>query len=103
MSLAIGLSTIVLGQTPAAQGTAPGSGTRYVAIGCIMRQGTNASPRYFVTDSRDGKSRYRLEGDAALLAQHVGHTVEVSGPLSGPSNGTLRVRSLVWIASSCKK
>jgi hypothetical protein len=61
-----------------------------------------------ITDTRGGSpTTYRLDGDAAELARHIGHTVEVSGPIVQPRPGAtgpsvLKVGSLVWIASSCR-
>jgi hypothetical protein len=49
---------------------------------------------------------YRLDGDRALLERHVGHTIEVSGtltPVAGSNRHTMKVSSLVWIASTCRK
>jgi len=100
---------VVHGQGAAAQPTGASTAPRYVAIGCVSRQGTAASPRYVITDTRGGSpTTYRLDGDAAELARHVGHTVEVSGPIVQPRPGAtgpsvLKVGSLVWIASSCTK
>jgi hypothetical protein len=106
-------------QAPA-QKPAPAS-TRYVAIGCISREAPaaagasrgSAAASYFLTDSRGEKPTiYRLEGDSNQLDLHVGHTVEVSGPLSpAPAGGrganasalVLKVSSLVWISTKCGK
>jgi hypothetical protein len=53
-----------------------------------------------VTDPRGPRPTvYRLEGDATLLSRHVGHTVEVTGPLM--ANRSMRVNTLVWLASRC--
>jgi len=81
---------------------------RYVAIGCVASQGSGAASSYTITDSRGDKPTvYRLDGDAAQLQPHVGHTVEVAGPIVQPGAGTrppvLKVSSLVWLMSSCKK
>lgn len=102
MAAVLVATALLHGQTaPARQGGSTAPTGRYTAIGCLTRQGTAAAPRYVVTDPRGTKPTvYRLEGDAALLAVHVGHTVEVTGPMR--PNGMLRVNSLVWIASSCK-
>ena len=77
---------------------------RYGAIGCLTREGTAAAPRYVVTDKRS-TTVYRIDGDRQLLARHVGHTVEVAGtltPIAGTSRYTMKMVSLVWIASSCE-
>jgi hypothetical protein len=80
---------------------------RYGAIGCLTRQGTAVAPRYVITDTRGpSPTVYRLDGDRSLLERHVGHTIEVSGtltPVAGSSRHTMKVSSLVWIASSCRK
>jgi len=90
------------GQTPAPR-PAPAGG-RYVAIGCISRQGTASAPRYVVTDPRGGKPVvWRLQGESEQLARHVGQTVEVTGSVVTSSPLTMSVKSVVWIASSCKK
>lgn len=81
---------------------------RYGALGCLARQGTGASSRFTIVDSRGASpTTYRVQGDAALLTKHVGHTVELSGSLTPPAAGrgqyTLRVNTLVWIASTCAR
>ena len=107
MSVAMGLSTLASGQTATTRPPNAAAVGRYTAIGCVSRQGTAAAPRYTVTDRRgDSPTVYRLEGDAALLTRHVGHTVEVAGPLGSAQAGTaqrvLKVHTLVWLASSCR-
>jgi hypothetical protein len=111
--------------SPAAQGvTAKRDPRDYMVLGCVSaeasRAGTetrgqsSAQRRFLVTDSRSKSDMYRLEGDADQLAFHVGHTVELTGTLSMPPtspgvNGepaalpTLKVKSLIYIASSCPK
>lgn len=84
--------------------TAPGG--RYVAIGCLTRQGTAAAPRFVLTDPRGEKPTvYRVQGDVAQLAPHVGHTVEVTGTLTRPAAAggayAMKLSSLAWVASSC--
>ena len=107
MSAAVGLSTLVSGQAPPPRSAAATTGVRFVAIGCLSQQGSGTTRRYVITDRRgDAPTVYRLTGDAALLALHVGHTMEASGTLTastsaGPS--ALNVNSLVWIASTCAK
>lgn len=104
LSVLLVLASSAHGQTPPPRPAPPAGSGRYVAIGCITRQGTAAAPRYVVTDPRGDKPLvWRLQGDGELLARHVGHTVEVAGSLTSSSPLTLSVRSLVWIASSCKK
>jgi len=104
LSLLLVLASPVHGQPPPPRPAPPAGGGRYVVIGCIARQGTASAPRYVVTDPRGDKPlAWRLQGDGELLARHVGHTVEVAGSMTTSSPLTLSVRSLVWIASSCKK
>ncbi|MGE3957812.1 MAG: hypothetical protein AB7H96_13915 [Vicinamibacterales bacterium] len=83
--------------------TAPGG--RFVAIGCLSKQGAGAAARYLVTDPRGEKPTvYRLQGDTALLERHVGHTIEAAGPLAGRAAAqyALKVESLVYIARTCQ-
>ena len=93
---------------------APAS-TRYVAIGCLTREAPSAANRpagsaaFVLADPRGDKpSVLRLDGDAKQLDLHVGHTMEVAGPLSRaktPAGETLvlKVDRLTWIASTCRK
>jgi hypothetical protein len=98
----LGVATLAHSQTSTTR-PAPANG-RYVAIGCLTRQGTGDAARYVVSDRRGDKPTvYRLRGDAELLLRHVGHTVEVTGDLATSPALTLTVRSLVWISSSCMK
>lgn len=104
-SIVVSLSALASGQTAQSRSPGPTIG-RYTAIGCLSRQGTPTS-HFAVTDRRgDRPTVYRLEGDAALLARHVGHTVEVAGPLGPAQVGTtervLKANSLVWLTSTCK-
>jgi hypothetical protein len=98
----VALSTLTYGQT------APMPPGRFVAIGCVTKQGTGTAARYLLTDRRgETATTYRLQGDAAQLEPHVGHTVEAAGPLTPPTAGSrqyvLKVSSLTWIASTCKR
>src|SRR5262249_61084493 len=64
---------------------APGNGN-FIVIGCVSREGQGTPPTFVITDSRSKPpARYRLEGDADLLRLHVGHTVEIGGPITPPS------------------
>lgn len=89
---------------PSNSSTSPSG--RYVAIGCLSKQGTGAAARYLVTDPRgETPTTYRVQGDAEQLARHVGHTVEVAGTLTPPANAggqnLLRMNTIGWIASNC--
>ena len=99
-------------------------GRRYVVLGCVDREaaaaaGRGATPapgapgaRFIITDQRGDKPTvYRLNGDAKELEFHVGHTVEVSGPLSAPPANatgpnaralTLTITTLAYISPACK-
>jgi len=108
LSFIAAVSATLSGQGGTSRSAEPPANGRYVVIGCIARQGTTAAPRYVITDPRGDKpSVYRLQGDTAQLAQHVGHTVEVRGSLTAPaaSSGqyTLRVNTLTYVATTCRK
>ena len=85
----------------------------FIVIGCVSREGRNTPATFVITDSRaTPTARYRLEGDADLLRIHVGHTVEIGGPIapvSGARGGgnvsapTLKVQSLTYISTTCLK
>ena len=79
-----------------------------IVIGCVSRQGQGVSAAFIITDPRPKPpAQYRLDGDADLLGMHVGHTVEIGGPLTSASGGagagtpTLKVLSLTYISTSC--
>ncbi len=105
LSVLLAMASLAHGQpSPPRPAPPPAGSGHYVAVGCISKQGTASAPRYVVTDPRGDKPvAWRLQGDSELLARHVGHTVEVAGSMVASSPLTLRVSSLVWIASSCKK
>jgi hypothetical protein len=81
----------------------------FVAIGCVSLQKPAAAgqPAVFaVTDTRGDKPTvYRLEADPKDLDWHVGHYVEVAGPLTAGAGGTytLKVNSLIYLAMTCPK
>ena len=79
-----------------------------IVIGCVSRQGQGASAAFIITDPRPKPpAQYRLDGDADLLAMHVGHTLEIGGPLAAASGGagdaapTLKMQSLTYISTTC--
>ena len=82
-----------------------------IVIGCVSRQGEGASAAFIISDPRPKPpAQYRLEGDADLLRMHVGHTIEVGGPMTsasaasggaGAAAPTLKVQSLTYISTSC--
>jgi hypothetical protein len=90
--------------TPFAQTSTAPSG-RYVAIGCLSKQGTGAAARYQLTDPRGEKPTvYRLQGNAEQLDRLVGRTVEAAGSLApAGANGpfSMTVNSLVYVAATC--
>lgn len=104
-------------QTPARPSTPTSpKPTKFVAIGCVSRQPTgNAGAAakggaFILTDTRgEQPTVYRLDGDESTLAFHVGHMVEVAGPVTAAPAGrganrpgpTLKVGSLTYISRSC--
>ena len=93
---------------------------RYVVTGCVSAPAAAAAvadaaagpSRFVITDTRaETPVVYRLDGDASKLKLHVGHTLEVSGPVS-PGSSTardqgarapvLKVEKIVWIATNCR-
>ena len=92
-------------------GRVTAGGGNFIVIGCISREGQGTPPAFVITDSRSKPpARYRLEGDADLLRLHVGHTVEIGGPItpaSGARGGasaaipSFKVESLIYIATTC--
>jgi hypothetical protein len=106
---AVGLSAGAFGQTPPPRPAAPAASGHYVAIGCMARVMGTSGPtsRFQISDTRgDHPTVYRIDGDRTLLEPHVGHTVEVAGPVAvapGTTRLTLKATSLVYIAASCKR
>ena len=90
-----------------------GSAGTFIVIGCVSREGQSTPPIFVITDSRPKRpARYRLEGDADLLQLHVGHTVEIGGPITPAAAArdgasarvpTLTVQSLTYISRACVK
>jgi hypothetical protein len=79
-----------------------------IVIGCVSRRGEGAAAAFIITDPRPKPpAQYRLEGDADLLSMHVGHTVEIGGPITsatgsaGAAAPTLKVQSLIYISTTC--
>ncbi len=67
-------SQTATGRTPAAAAAQQ----RYVAIGCLSRAGNG----FVLTDARgEAPTVYRVEGDREQLEFHVGHTLEIAGPI----------------------
>jgi hypothetical protein len=100
----------------------------YVVIGCVSsveetsRPASGsaaaeaaAAPAIIITDTRaTPPSKYRLDGEADELRRHIGHTVEVAGPITSASSArgaaagsrsmpTLKVRSVTYISTTCAK
>jgi hypothetical protein len=119
-------ATIGLSATQTApQNPGQASATRkYVVIGCLSREGPStpsagsaapARPTFIITDTRgDSPATYRLDGDAEQVGLHVGHTVEIAGPIAtgpgargggnaSPAVPTLTVQSLTYISTTCAK
>jgi hypothetical protein len=85
----------------------------FIVIGCVSREEQSTTPVFVITDSRaKPPARYRLEGDVDLLRLHVGHTVEIAGPITPAADAregasarlpTLTVQSLTYISRACVK
>jgi hypothetical protein len=85
----------------------------YVILGCVSRQAGvgRGSSTYLITDTRGEKPViYRLDGDAATLDFHVGHYVEVAGPLTTSARGAasanaralvMKVERLSYLSKEC--
>lgn len=94
---------------------AAAQGRNYVVIGCVSaapaRGGGQAASRFTITDTRGTPATYRLDGEPAQLRTHVGHTVEVEGPIAATASGpagrpairTLTVKALRYLSPSCSK
>jgi hypothetical protein len=119
--------TLMLAGVPAAQSKVPGlpsgtqlnpgsvspGGSNFIVIGCISREGRDAAETFVITDSRaTPPAQYRLQGDTDLLRIHVGHTVEIGGPMTPAPNGrggastaapALKVQSLIYISTTCSQ
>ena len=108
-----GVSAAQLGIPKATQlnpgGVKPGGG-KYIVIGCVSRETT--PPAFVISDSRaKPPAMYRLDGDADLLRMHVGHTVEIGGPITPASSSrsgenavpTLKVEALTYLSTTCVK
>ena len=89
-------------------GRAKAGGGSFIVIGCVSREGQGTSQAYVITEMRHAKPvQYRLEGNQDLFRVHVGHTVEVGGPLTPPATGStppsLKVQSLTYLSTTCVK
>ena len=92
-------------------GRTSAGGANAIIIGCVSRRGEGAAAAFIITDPRPKPpAQYRLEGEAELLSMHVGHTVEIGGPITAATGGagganaaapTLKVQSLTYISTSC--
>ena len=78
---------------------------RAIVIGCVSRE---RAGQFLITDTRARPpAQYRLEGNADLLRFHVGHTVEIAGPVTtarrgaGAGAGTLTVEALTYLSTTC--
>src|SRR6266849_6802445 len=124
VSGAIACTTGLWAQTSTSQRPASSSGDtgRHVVIGCISREtqdltaanpGAATGARLIITDSRGfiindtrgGRvSAYRLDGDPRQLDIHVGHTLEIAGPIwPWSERPRLKVESLIYISKTCQK
>ena len=98
---------------------APANARPFVIPGCVSRETPSAStgtaaapPQFLITDSRGDKPVvYRLDGDVSELTFHVGHMVEISGPLTAPPASrtgpnanalVIKVSTLTYLSTTCK-
>jgi len=101
------------GGTQLNPGRVTAGGGNFIVIGCVSREGQRTPPTFVITDSRSKPpTSYRLDGDADLLRMHIGHTVEIGGPIAPASSTgaganasarTLKVQSLIYISTTCVK
>ena len=89
-------------------GTVSAGNGNYIVLGCVTSEGSGATPTYVITDSRaTPPARYRLDGDPDLLRLHVGHTLEVGGPIAPVSGGgglpTLKAVAVTYVSPTCVK
>jgi hypothetical protein len=100
--------------TPQRPASSSGDTGRHVVIGCISREtqdltaanpGAATGTRLIITDTRGGRvSAYRLDGDPSQLDIHVGHTLEIAGPIwPWSERPRLKVESLISISKTCQK
>ena len=102
----LGAQTGILKGTQLNPGRVSVGNGNVIVIGCVSRQGQGASAAFIITDPRPKPpAQYRLDGDADLLGMHVGHTLEIGGPITSASAGaaapTLKVLSLTYISTTC--
>ena len=82
---------------------------RAIVIGCVGRDGNGPVSRYVITDTRpQTPAQYRLDADPDLLRFHVGHLVEIVGPLAVAKRGaagaaTIKVEALTYLSTTCTK
>jgi hypothetical protein len=115
-ALATGITCAVLAAHVSAgqrERTPPPKPDHYVILGCISRQpgGARGASTYLLTDTRgETPMIYRLNGEAATLDFHVGHYVEVAGPLTAPARGgasasaralVMKVERLSYLSKEC--
>ena len=79
----------------------------YIVIGCVGFDGQGSSQFTIVESRGTPPAQYRLQGDADLLRFHVGHTVEIGGPMTPAAAGarmpTLGVKALTYVSRTCTK
>jgi hypothetical protein len=85
------------------------SNGNYVVIGCLAQQAEGPS-RFTITDSRaTPPATFRVDGDPDLLRIHIGHTLEIAGPITAPSTSssgnmpTVKLLTLTYISTKCEK
>jgi hypothetical protein len=97
--------------------TSTDRGNKYLSIGCVAKSG---SGEFRVTDWRGAEQPsvanappiaareplvLRLEGDQEMLNFHVGHEVQISGPIVEAATSSLppkiKVESILYLSRAC--
>jgi hypothetical protein len=94
--LMAGVAAIVAAVSVSAQGAKPAD---IIIIGCVSRGAQNA---FMLKDFRSGVS-YRIDADADSFAWHVGHQLEIHGPIAAGTADAPRVKptQVVYISNKC--
>jgi hypothetical protein len=79
-------------------GVAGQPSSEIVVIGCLQRGAQNA---FSLKDYRSGVT-YRIEADAESIGWHVGHELELRGPIERGADGLrLKPSQVIFISTKC--
>jgi hypothetical protein len=94
--LLAGITAAAAGVSVSAQGSKP---VDIIIIGCVTRGAQNA---FMLKDFRSGVS-YRIDADAETFAWHVGHQLEIHGPITAGTADAPRVKpsQVVYLSNKC--